>query len=316
VLGSRQKGRRAPAHARRTRTDRPRGSELRESAILTDERSALSDERSALSDERSALSDERSAPEDVGDDLVMRRADAPLPASRTSRPSRTGRTLLRDVRRRERTLTAGGAHLRVLVLASTREDTAVIDLASGSLLRLRIPWPAAHEPDLSPFDVVEATLADDPERDDLAQPEAATVREPPRHVGALKGRRVRAMLARLEAKPHGPLLGFHGPSAPYWDFHGLRPSLALVHPTRGPQLMRRHADGSTWVRFGWERDDVWLPVEDSRAVRALDASRRDRLTGKPLATALGFSPHYLLTGVSSPRAGHCYKSCLAILPKG
>lgn len=307
MLGSRRQGRHAPAHARRALEDYPTSG--RRSALLVDERPATA---ALLVDEPSAGSpftgDEPAAgPPFTADEPV---ADTPSPGALR------GRALLRGVAHRDRTLTAGGATLRVLVLASTQEDTTVVDLASGSLLRLRIPWPDGHAPDLSPFDVVEATLADDPERDDLAQPEAATVVAPPRHVGSLQGRRVRALLARLEAAHDGPLLGFHGPAAPYWDFHGLRPSLALIQPTRGPQLIRRRADGSTWVRFGWERDDVWLPVEDARAVRALDASRRDRLTGKPLSTALGFAPHYLLVGVSSPRAGHCYKLCLAVLPKG
>jgi hypothetical protein len=210
----------------------------------------------------------------------------------------------------------GGARLRLLVLACSAEDSTAVDIASGSILRLRIPWPEGHAPDLSPFDVIEATLADDPERDDLAQPEAASVATLPRHVGSLRGRRARRILAHLAAVHDGPLLGFHGPSAPYWDFRGLRPSVALVHPTRGPQLIRRPADGSTWVRFGWERDDVWLPVEEARTVRALNASRRERLAGKPLSTALGFAPYYLLVAVSSPRGGHCYKICSAVLPRG
>ena len=302
--GSRHEGRHAPAHARRARVDHPPEARLREATERPDaaEPTLLVEDRSA----EGAPEVERAVPG----------AGARSGAVPGAEPSRSSRGLLRGVPHRDRTLTAGGARLRVLVLASTREDTAVVDLASRSLLRLRIPWPPGHAPDLSPFDVVEAPLAEDPERDDLAQPEAATVVAPPRHVGALKGRRVRTMLARLQAAHDGPLLGFHGPSAPYWDFHGFRPSLALVHPTRGPQLMARRTDGSTWVRFGWERDDVWLPVEDARAIRALHASRRDRLTGKPLATALGFSPHYLLTGLSSPRAGHCYKVCLSVLPKG
>ncbi len=242
------------------------------------------------------------------------RETAPRAPSRVGRAPR-GRALLRGVVRRDRTLMVGGAELRLLVLACTQDGTTAVDLASRSLLRLRITWPDGHAPDLSPFDVVGATLADDPECDDLAQPEAVTVAAPPRRIGPLRGRRVRKMLARLAATHDGPLLGFHGPSAPYWDFRGLRPSVALIHPTRGPQLMRRR-DGSTWVRFGWERDDVWLPVEDERAIRALDASRRDRLAGKQLTAAFGFSPHYLLVAVSSPRAAHCYKVCAAVLPKG
>jgi hypothetical protein len=70
------------------------------------------------------------------------------------------------------------------------------------------------------------------------------------------------------------------------------------------------------VRFGWDRDDVWLPVEDRNAARALDAARRERLSGKSLSTALGFDPQYLLVTVSPPRDGHCYKVCAAVLPRG
>ncbi len=301
MLGTNGSGRHAPAHARKGGDDKrtvdaPAGTAAEPVAVA-------------------AASTDRPLP--TLDNPTAPQAQAvPGDPPRAARPTRSGRAVLRGVVHRDRTLTVGGAELRLLVLACTPDDTTVVDLASRSLLRLRIPWPAGHGPDLSPFDVVEARLADDPECDDLAQPEAVTVDAPPRHMGSLRGRRARRMLARLATRHDGPLLGFHGPSAPYWDFRGLRPSVALIEPTRGPQLMRRRTDGSTLVRFGWERDDVWLPVEDGHAVRALDASRGDRLVGKPLAGALGFSPHYLLVAVSSPRAGHCYKVCTAILPKG
>ncbi len=228
----------------------------------------------------------------------------------------TARALLKESGRRARVLVAGGSELRLLVLATSQDDSICVDLASGAVLRLRIPWPEDHGPDLAAFDVVEATLADDPELDDLAQPEAATGAGLPRQVGTLRGRRVRRLLERLAAPPDGQLLGFAGPSAPYWEFRGARPSVALVVPGRGPQLIRRRADNSTWVRFGWNRDDVWLPVEDSHAARALDAARRERLSGKDLANALGYRPHYVLTALSRPRDGHCYKVCAAILPSG
>jgi len=234
-------------------------------------------------------------------------------AKRSSDPSRL---LRRSARRKERVPTAGGSTLHLLVLSSTLEDTTVVDLATRTVMRVRVPWPEGHDPDISTFDVVEVTLADDPERDDLAQPEATTVADLPRHVGTLRGRHLRKLLRRLVASPDGPLLGFPGPSAPYWEFRGFRPSVALIEPTRRPQLIRRQADGTTWVRFGWDRDDVWLPVEDRNAARALDAARRERLSGKSLATALGFEPQYLLVTVSPPRDGHCYKVCAAVLPRG
>ncbi len=226
------------------------------------------------------------------------------------------RLLRRSARRKERVPTAGGSTLHLLVLSSTIEDTTVVDLATRTVMRVRVPWPEGHEPDISTFDVVEVTLAEDPERDDLARPEATTVADLPRHVGTLRGRHLRKLLRRLVASPDGPLLGFPGPSAPYWEFRGFRPSVALIEPTRRPQLIRRQADGTTWVRFGWDRDDVWLPVEDRGAARALDAARRERLSGKSLSTALGFEPQYLLVTVSPPRDGHCYKVCAAVLPRG
>jgi len=234
----------------------------------------------------------------------------------TEAPSDPTRLLRRSARRTQPVPTAGGSTLHLLVLSSTTEDTTVVDLATRTVMRVRVPWPQGHEPDIATFDVVEVTLADDPERDDLAQPEALTVADLPRHVGTLRGRHLRKLLRQLVAAPDGPLLGFPGPSAPYWEFRGFRPSVALIEPTRRPQLIRRHADSSTWVRFGWDRDDVWLPVEDRHAARALDAARRERLSGKALATALGFEPQYLLVTVSPPRDGHCYKVCAAVLPRG
>jgi hypothetical protein len=209
-----------------------------------------------------------------------------------------------------------GPLLHLLVLAASRDDTTTVDLRTGAVLRLRVPWPDGHEPDLAPFDVVEAARTTESEPDDLAHPEAVTSSGLPRQVGTMRGRRVRRMLGRLAAPADGPLLGFAGPAAPYWEFRGFRPSTALIVPARGPQLLRRQTDGSTWVRFGWNREDVWLPVEDRHAVRALEAARRERLSGKDLANALGFRPQYLLTALSRPRDGHCYKICAAILPRG
>ncbi len=204
----------------------------------------------------------------------------------------------------------------MLVLACHPEDTVGLDLASGAMIRVRVPWPEERQPDLEPFDVVEVSLAAEPERDDLAQPEAVTANGLPRHLGNLRGARVRRALRRLVAPVEDHILGFPGATAPYWEFRGFRPSLALVVPAKGPVLFRRLADRSVWVRFGWGRSDNWLPVEDPRCNRVLDVARRDRLAGKDLATGLGFKPHYLLAALSVPRDGHSYKTVRAILPRG
>ena len=235
-------------------------------------------------------------------------------STRTPR-SGTAKDIARSIKSKARIEVAGGTSLTLLVLASHVEDTTGVDLASGALVRVRVTWPEDHGPDLAPFDVVEAQLADEPERDDLAQPEAVTAEGLPRHLGTLHGRRVRRLLHQLAAPVEEHVLGFPGASAPYWEFRGFRPSLALVVPSKGPVLFRRIEDRSTWVRFGWGRSDNWLPVEDPRAERALDAARRDRLMGKDLASALGFKPHYLVASVSTPRDGHCYKTVRALLPR-
>jgi hypothetical protein len=204
---------------------------------------------------------------------------------------------------------------RFLVLACGVEDTTGVDLHTGALVRLRIDWTDEREADLSPFDVIDAAWAVDPQRDDLAQPEAVSVAGMPQLVGTLRGRRARRVVRHLVAPEEPHLLGFPGPSAPYWEFHGMRPSVALVVPRRGPLLFRRRADGTVWARFSAARSDNWLPVEDRRAMAALWASRRDRLAGKALTAALGFRPHFLVVVISRPRDGHCYKTVTAILPR-
>jgi hypothetical protein len=200
-----------------------------------------------------------------------------------------------------------------MVLACGEEDVAAVDLGSGALVRLRVESPEDTDPSLAPFDVVDATWAADLERDDLAQPEAISLEGGPEVVGALRGRRARRILRHLVAPAEQHLLGFPGASAPYWEFDGMRPSMALVVPSRGPVLFRREADDSVWARFGSPRSDNWLPVEDRRALAALWATRRDRLWGKELSRALGFRPYVLVVTLSRPRNGHCYKTVAAIL---
>jgi hypothetical protein len=283
-----------------------------------DEHEAVNDTRiyEHITDETPAVSAEPEAELPFEADLEPEPGQPEHKDGRAAGRTDASHLVRRSARRRDRIPTAGGSTLHLLVLSSTLEDTTVVDLATRTVLRVRVPWPEGYEPDISTFDVVEVTLADDPERDDLAQPEATTVADLPRHVGTLRGRHVRKLLRRMVATPDGPLLGFPGASAPYWEFRGFRPSVALIEPTRSPQLIRRSADGSTWVRFGWDREDVWLPVEDRHAARALDAARRERLSGKSLSSALGFEPQYLLVTVSPPRDGHCYKVCAAVLPRG
>jgi hypothetical protein len=225
------------------------------------------------------------------------------------------RQILATLPQRDRVYLQPGATVHCLVLGSTPVDTVVIDLESGAVLRWRIPWPDDAEPFFEPFGVIEGTLAQSLDHDDLAQPEAVSLADIPRQVGTYRGKHVRALLENAASPSDGPLFGFRGPSAPYWEFRGDRPSVALIATATGPQVLRRREDNSTWVRFGWELDDVWLLCEDRFVARALDAARRESLTGKDLTTALGFRPTYVLATLSEPQDGHCYKICTSLLAR-
>ena len=61
--------------------------------------------------------------------------------------------LLRTLTVREQIDVSPGAHLLVLVLSCTLEDTIGIDLSSSAMVRLRVPWPDRANPDLAAFDV-------------------------------------------------------------------------------------------------------------------------------------------------------------------
>ena len=180
----------------------------------------------------------------------------------------------------QRVPTAGGSTLHLLVLSSTREDTTVVDLATRTVMRLRVAWPEGHAPDIAAFDVVEVTLADDPERDDLAQPEALTVAGLPRHVGTLRGRRVRKLLAGWWPHPTGrswaspdprPPTGSSGVFDPRWRSSSppVNPSSFAATRTARPGS----ASAGTATTCG-SRSKTATPA------RALDAARRERLAAR------------------------------------
>ena len=83
--------------------------------------------------------------------------DTAEPMARRSPDAATdpARLLRRSARRREKIPTSGGSTLHLLVLSSTLEDTTVVDLATRTVMRVRVPWPPGYEPDITLFDVVE-----------------------------------------------------------------------------------------------------------------------------------------------------------------
>ena len=115
-----------------------------------------------------------------------------------------------------------------------------MDLASGPWSGSGCPGPRTTDPTSSPFDVVEAPLADEPERDDLAQPEAVTAVGLPRHLGTLHGRRVRRALRRLVAPVEDHVLGLPRGDRPLLGVPGLPPVAGPGRPGQGPRPLPAH----------------------------------------------------------------------------
>ncbi len=130
-----------------------------------------------------------------------------------------------------------GTEMRLLVLGDDPDGFIGIDLASGSFVRaLHPPSPSVR---LAALDVVSGRIGPPVDPPDCARPEAVVLESMPRRVGRVHPRRADRFLAPLTHPPQPPLLGFSGPSVPYWTLSGDRPSLTVVTPELGPQLRRK-----------------------------------------------------------------------------
>ena len=196
------------------------------------------------------------------------------------------------------------------------EDTTVVDLATRTVMRVRVPWPEGHEPDIATFDVVEVTLADDPERDDLAQPEATTVADLPRHVGTLRGRHAAQAAAAAGGHPRraaarlpravGPLLGVPG-----------------LPPLGGPDRADPRAPADPPPRRRLDLGPLRLGPRRRLAAGGGPQRRPGARCGTPRAPEREEPGHGARVRAavpaghgSPPRDGHCYKVCAAVLPRG
>ena len=109
-----------------------------------------------------------------------------------------------------------GSTMLAIVLGSSNSITTVMDVASRSIVRWRVPWPTGVDLDLRLFDLVRVELSFSTERDDLAQPEALNLADLPVRLGTYRHKRLREWLEALKTPTEGHLFGFRGPSSPYW----------------------------------------------------------------------------------------------------
>jgi len=148
-----------------------------------------------------------------------------------------------------------GVELSLLVLSVSSLGLAAVDLASGAVVRTGAEQ--LGDLDLRPYDVVSARLSEEPEPMDPTQPEAVSLAEPPTPVRRLAPRRADRWLRPLLHPERSHLLGFAGPSLPFWQLDGNRPSVALV---AAPAAVRLDDDGR-WAEF-------WAFADDQEVVDA------------------------------------------------
>jgi hypothetical protein len=213
-----------------------------------------------------------------------------------------------------------GERLRCLVLAPGPQEWAAVDVDSGAIVRAR---PGAVGPlaggrqrpaVVTAFDLVEVVLAEDGEPPDPGRPEAIALASAPEPLGRLRPRHARRLLASLVARTNArPLLGSVGPAVSYGDLDGTRPSVVVVEPTRGPELVA--VDDRVWATFGLPGGAERLPVVDARACAAATSLPGTVLSRSGAAAMLGFDPRYLVIALVPPVGGHSRKAVIALLPR-
>lgn len=212
-----------------------------------------------------------------------------------------------------------GDRLRCMVLAGGPDEWAAADVASGAIVRARpgagpLARSGRRPAGVTPLDLVEIVLAEDGEPPDPGRPEAVAFAAEPEPLGRLRTWQARRLLAGLVARTNvRPLLGTVGPAVSYGDLDGTRPSIVVVEPARGPELVA--VDGRVWATFGLAGRDERLPVLDTRACTAATAIPGTVLTRSGSAAMLGFDPRYLVVALVPPIHGHARKTVIGLLPR-
>ncbi len=183
-----------------------------------------------------------------------------------------------------------GVELTLMVLSVSTLGLTAVDLASGAVVRAG--GGQLDDLSLRPFDVVSAQLADRAEPGDPTQPEAVALAGPPRPLRRLAPRRAERLLRPLLHPEWTHLLGFVGPSIPFWELDGTRPSVAVV---AAPAMLGADDDGRLRCRFVWRTLVHDLPVATARS------------TGLPNEATR------VVVALTPPLEGHCYKVVTGLL---
>ena len=197
-----------------------------------------------------------------------------------------------------------GSELRLLVVSTGPAHCVGIDLASGALVRA---WsPVAVDRRLRPYDLVDVTVANDPDVvPDPCEPEALAVAAAPVLVGRMTGRGALRLARPLLHPDKAPLLGFHGPAVPFWERRPDHPSVALAKPKQ--PVVVTVEEGVMWCHFMWWGRPQVLECRDPRLGAFLARARKDAVA---LATGT-----LLLIALEPPVQGQCHKVVEALVPR-
>ena len=213
-------------------------------------------------------------------------------------------TLKVPVKAMRRLHDAPGTTLELLVVATGERHCAGIDLASGALVR---GWsPRRVDQRLRPYDVVLVTIADDPDLlPDPAEPDAIVIAGPPRLSGHMAGGAARRLIRPLLHPENVPLLGFQGPTVPFWERRPDHPSVALAEPVS--PLVVTAEGGPMWCHFAWGGRPQVLPCQDPRLAASLQRSGRRYAELRPGTR--------IVVALEPPVSGHCHKVVEAVVPR-
>jgi hypothetical protein len=197
-----------------------------------------------------------------------------------------------------------GSVLRLLVLSTGQRHCVAIDLASGALVRA---WSAAPiDQRLGPYDIVEVTVASDPDViPDPTEPEAVVIGRPPKPDGRMTGRAARRLIRPLLYTETSPLLGFHGPAMPFWERKPDQPSVTVVEP-KSALVVTQHGEG-LWCHFLWGGRPQVIACRDPRFTSSLQKVGHNGVRFRPGTQ--------LVVALSPPVDGHCYKIVESIVPR-
>lgn len=240
--------------------------------------------------------------------------------------------------------TQPGDRLSLIVVRGGRCPIG-IDLASGALVQTTHPLGddgAGRHPHLQCFDVAVGRLADDdraPEllirtgssagtgdpldrapSDDAAgggidawTPELAILDQPLRHIGHVGPRRAARYIRPVLHPRSGPILGFHGPAAPFWSIDGTGPTISIVRPDSAIGV--RVSEQGVHAVFRWRGILHQLPLEAPDVLARLDWLPQGITSGRELHEAIRYVPHLIVVRLAAPVDGSCHKVAAGFIPR-